>query len=451
MRIPFTVTLSMCPYRDTWVISQKARAALKYMSGVGAEPRPPRLGPSSEAKVMWPLPPRLTVAILRNGVTMLTSASKTISRVWIWGSSPSGTVVMIAPRVSCSRSDRARWPSTSQFLERLHCLRRLRPSRVVGIGVRRANDTLAVDHEAGGDGQAPCAVAIASGQVDAELLIDGLKIGGQREGETVGLRSLVAEVAQHLERERLRLFRLACGARHLGRDDHQAGPGGGDLVQGLLQSLQLCVAVRSPAAAIEGQDDGPAREQRLQAHLLAGRVGKAEVRRRLAHLGHAGLGSRGPKLLDASLHDRPSLGGDPRLGHLADAVELFTQSHRALTLPASRQPRVRLPPRFRFLQPDRIAREVSIGRPRLRDPDLHVGREYRHVADGTQASPSSSPEAVTVHGKELAAVEPLTDRLAQGIARRPGEPPVGVEMATAGGHQDARLRHQPSAIETEGL
>src|SRR6266478_376892 len=36
--MPLTVTFSMCPYRDTWVISQKASAALKYMSGVGAEP-----------------------------------------------------------------------------------------------------------------------------------------------------------------------------------------------------------------------------------------------------------------------------------------------------------------------------------------------------------------------------------------------------------------------------
>src|SRR2546426_4305012 len=87
----------MCPYRDTWVISQNASAALKYMSGVGAEPSPPRLGPSSEANVMWPEPPRLTVASLRNGVTRLTSASNTISRVWTLGSSPWGTVVMIAP------------------------------------------------------------------------------------------------------------------------------------------------------------------------------------------------------------------------------------------------------------------------------------------------------------------------------------------------------------------
>jgi len=110
IRIPSTVTFSMCPYRDTWVISQNASAALKYMSGVGAEPSPPRLGPSSEANVMWPESPRLTVASLRYGVTRLTSASKTISRVSILGFNPSGTVAMIAPqeRRSFSRTSTVR-------------------------------------------------------------------------------------------------------------------------------------------------------------------------------------------------------------------------------------------------------------------------------------------------------------------------------------------------------
>src|SRR5256886_12222350 len=60
--MPFTVTFSMCPYRDTWVISQKASAALKYMSGVGAEPSPPRFGPSSHANVLCAVPLWLTVA-----------------------------------------------------------------------------------------------------------------------------------------------------------------------------------------------------------------------------------------------------------------------------------------------------------------------------------------------------------------------------------------------------
>src|SRR5260370_3442771 len=86
----------MCPYLDTWVMSQNAMAALKYMSGVGAEPRPPRLGPSSDANVMWPSPARLTVASFKNGVTDVTSASKTISRRVIVGSSPPGTLVIPA-------------------------------------------------------------------------------------------------------------------------------------------------------------------------------------------------------------------------------------------------------------------------------------------------------------------------------------------------------------------
>src|SRR5713101_2483934 len=92
-----TVTFSMCPYLDTWVMSQKASAALKYMRGVGAEPSPPRDGPSSHAKVLWAVPLWLTVASLRKGVTDCTSASNAISRLWMVGSSPEGPCVMASP------------------------------------------------------------------------------------------------------------------------------------------------------------------------------------------------------------------------------------------------------------------------------------------------------------------------------------------------------------------
>src|SRR3989449_5183269 len=98
MRIVVTVTLSMCPYRDTWVMSQNASAALKYISGVGAEPRPPRFGPSSQAKVMWPVPARLTVATFRNGVTDVTSASKTISRRGDVGARPFRGALLLGSR-----------------------------------------------------------------------------------------------------------------------------------------------------------------------------------------------------------------------------------------------------------------------------------------------------------------------------------------------------------------
>jgi len=51
MRTLSTCIFSMCPYRDTWVMSQNAIDAVKYASGVGAEPRPPSVGPTSQAKV----------------------------------------------------------------------------------------------------------------------------------------------------------------------------------------------------------------------------------------------------------------------------------------------------------------------------------------------------------------------------------------------------------------
>src|SRR5256885_1160834 len=98
LRTPLTATCTMSPSRDPWVISQKASPALKYMSGVGAEPSPPRFGPSSHANVLCAVPLWLTVASFKNGVTDVTSASNTISRRWMVGSRPSGSVAMAPPR-----------------------------------------------------------------------------------------------------------------------------------------------------------------------------------------------------------------------------------------------------------------------------------------------------------------------------------------------------------------
>jgi len=60
------------------------------------------VGPSSERKLMCPLPPRLTVASFRNGVTDVTSASKTISWLCTAGSRPSGA------RLTAASGDRSR-------------------------------------------------------------------------------------------------------------------------------------------------------------------------------------------------------------------------------------------------------------------------------------------------------------------------------------------------------
>src|SRR5215510_10892575 len=305
MRIPFTVTFSMCPYRDTCVISQNASAALKYMSGVGAEPSPPRLGPSSEANVMWPVPPRLTVASLRNGVTRLTSASNTISRVSIRGFNPSGSEVIDAP---------SGW---TQLLEDFHRVGRLRPARVVRVGVGRADDAPWIDDEASRDGEPPRAVTVALSEVDAELRVDLAQIVGQGEDQAVGFGNAIAEVAQHLEGECLGLLGLARRPRDLRRDDGQARPCGGDLGQRALQSCQLRVAVWSPAAAVERQHDRAPGPELGEAHLVSADIGQREVRRRLAHLRDAAHDPRRAKLLHAPFHDRPRLCRDPCLGRLA--------------------------------------------------------------------------------------------------------------------------------------
>src|SRR5262245_55875285 len=203
MRIPFTVTFNMCPYRDTWVISQNASAALKYMCGVGAEPSPPRVGPSSEANVMWPAPPRLTVASLRNGVTRLTSASNAISRVSIFGLSPSGTDVIVAAS------------GPPKLLEDLHRVGRFRAARVVGIGVNRPDDAPAIDHEPGRNRESPGAVTVALCQVDAELRVDRPQVIGQGEDQPVRFGDAIAQIAEHLEGECLELLSFARRPRHL--------------------------------------------------------------------------------------------------------------------------------------------------------------------------------------------------------------------------------------------
>ena len=116
-----------------------------------------------------------------------------------------------------------------------------------------------VDHETGRDGEPPGAVAIALCEIDPELEIDVAQVGRQREDEAICLGDLITRVAQYLERERLGLFGLAGRAGYLRRDDGERRAGGGDLGQGLLQSLQLCVAVRSPPTAIEGEHHRSAR------------------------------------------------------------------------------------------------------------------------------------------------------------------------------------------------
>src|SRR5882762_6908047 len=84
----------------------------------------------------------------------------------------------------------------AQPLEDLDRSSRLRPTRVIRIGVDRTDDAVPIDHEAGRNGKPPGPVTVAPRQVDAEPEIEGL-----------------------------RLFGLARRPRHLRRNDDEAGTG----------------------------------------------------------------------------------------------------------------------------------------------------------------------------------------------------------------------------------
>src|SRR5262245_46843546 len=76
--------------------------------------------------------------------------------------------------LSSARGQRAggRASSPAEPAEHLHGLGGLGTARVVGIGVDGPDGPVAVDDEAGGNGQTPRAVAVALGQVDPELRVD---------------------------------------------------------------------------------------------------------------------------------------------------------------------------------------------------------------------------------------------------------------------------------------
>src|SRR5260370_2749504 len=145
---------------------------------------------------MWTGAVRGTGASLRKGVAPVTSASNTISRVWILGSSPSGVVIAASPSPG---------PQAAQYL---HRLRGLGPPGVVRIGVDGADGPFPVDHEARRDGQAPGAVPVALRQVDGELRVDRLQILGQGKDQPVLLGHAIAEIAQHLVGHGRRILRL---------------------------------------------------------------------------------------------------------------------------------------------------------------------------------------------------------------------------------------------------
>ena len=73
---------------------------------------------------------------------------------------------------------RSRHGALGELSQDVDRVRRLGSPGVIGVGIDGPDDALTVDHEPSGDGQAPGSVAIAPGQVDAELEIDLAQVIG---------------------------------------------------------------------------------------------------------------------------------------------------------------------------------------------------------------------------------------------------------------------------------
>jgi hypothetical protein len=135
---------------------------------------------------------------------------------------------------------------------------------------------LAVQDIAGGKRQRPAVVAIAGRQIDTELQIERPEIFRQAPSQAVGGGSQVPGIAEDLELQLVLLDKAAVPVVDLGRDGDDRRAGFLDLIMYRVQSIQLCIAVRSPIAAVEGQRDRSRGERIRQRRRVALAVLKRE-------------------------------------------------------------------------------------------------------------------------------------------------------------------------------
>lgn len=130
---------------------------------------------------------------------------------------------------------------------------RFGPYPVVRICFCVSYNRLSVNNESSRQGQCPGFVCVVSRQVDAELQINASQIFryGMHQPELTG--NLIARIAENLKCQLFRFFQGAAEFDDLGRNGNQFSPQGIELFQVALQSLQLNIAVRSPAATVKSQ------------------------------------------------------------------------------------------------------------------------------------------------------------------------------------------------------
>jgi hypothetical protein len=110
----------------------------------------------------------------------------------------------------------------------------------------------------------------------------------------------------------------------LRRDCDRCRTQGFYFVGSFLQSIQLRIAIRSPASAEDGENDGSHRQQVRRLHHPAAGIGQAETRKTAADSGSAIQYSRGSQVRRGLTHDGSFLLGHPLFGSFAQGIEFFS-------------------------------------------------------------------------------------------------------------------------------
>ncbi len=210
---------------------------------------------------------------------------------------------------------------------------------MVGVGFGEEDDAGGGDDEGGGEGEAPGEVgafrgalgAVDKGDVDENAAVVRLHGLGDGVGDAELGGEVAAGVGEKREREVMLLDSEVVLARELGGDGDEEGAAFADGGEGGLPGFEFRHAIRAPAAAEEGDDEGAdGKEVGGVDELAVDGVGKVEGGGGGADGEDAGLDVGGEEVLDGVVCDGEALGLDESAGLGGDVIELGLKAGRHL-------------------------------------------------------------------------------------------------------------------------
>lgn len=128
---------------------------------------------------------------------------------------------------------------------------------MIGMYLGASDDASGIDQKPCGHRQLPGFVAVEPWEVDAESQVKLFEFFGQGEAQPQSSSILIIFVCQNRKGEPMFFYNLFRILVQLGRNGDNRASQFFDLAMDLLQSFQLCVAVRSPDATIKADGKRP--------------------------------------------------------------------------------------------------------------------------------------------------------------------------------------------------